>query len=179
MGGMGYILGGALTGLGRGVAMVGEADMESAKAAAIEELRTRNRRAEIGMQAEANDHNDATRQARGDFYDSRKSARAHGEKLAEIGAQEKREITVAEAKAQLDLSNDKALEKFKKDIDSGEVKESIEGDDGNVYLVYKSGRIANTNVKFRPKQSDSSDEPLLTPRRGGAANNDPLGIRGN
>src|SRR3546814_8299672 len=76
MGSAGYIIGGALQGIGGAMAQQAQMDAEQRRQFALENLRQQNSQSNMRLQADLNDANAARSDARGDFYDARKTSRS-------------------------------------------------------------------------------------------------------
>lgn len=176
MGGLGHVLGGALQGIGQGMAMQAKEDMESRRSLALENLRSQNQRAETTLTADLNDRNAARNTARqtsstiavnkeqGKITAGR-DATLHGYQVDEIklrGAIDK------QLKSQ-DAATAAEAARLKSEIDGGQVKDITAGGDGFYYKTYLNGKTERTNIPVAPKDlvgSSSGGGDILGQVRG-------------
>ncbi len=169
MAGLGYIVGGALQGLGSGLAKQAELDITSRRDAALEALRTQNRRSEMQFDADLRDRNDA-----------RSSERETNKAITVGKANTANTITIDDARTKNDITlkkmdfsnqqtmaklngaisrqNDAAAIRLRRDLESGDIAETFEADDGQIWGLSKTGERKPTGVYFNPKPVKS--DPL-------------------
>jgi len=184
MGSLGYIVGGALQGIGGAMGQQAQADADQRRQIALENLRQQNQQANMRMQADLNDQNASKSDARADYYGARKTARdATVEEVSDkrkFGYQvelKKMDFANDEQKARLESTlaqgRDAATLQLRAQIESGEIKQIVESGDGQYYAIRGDGSQVATGVKVPPKvlQSGSGSGSIVDAyrNRGGGA----------
>lgn len=82
------LLGGALQGVGSGLAIQAQNEVTQRREMAMEQLRAKNRQDEMASSADLQDRNAGRAAARGDFYGARDDARQAGYRKEELGIQQ-------------------------------------------------------------------------------------------
>lgn len=185
MGGFGTILGGALTGLGAGIAKQGEMDYETRRQSALETLRqqnaqalegTRNQNAQSNMRIQAEEQRTTQRERAllDDKLDENSQNRRTGAtiKINQVQAENEKAlvkfrsnaaINEYQSKAATDLANELAVA----GQTVGEMKVAA---DGSIWAYSKTGKkLGNSNPgKFNPPAtSGASGEGSALSRAGG------------
>lgn len=161
--GFGAIIGGALTGLGKGIAEQGAENARARSAMALEELRAKRDSEKLVQTADLQDRNATRSDARTDYYEARKTERDTGSKL-KVG------ITLENARA----ANDRAMESMKQNFQSnqsaiefgrktaeearraGELIDRYEtAEDGSLIGITQTGKIYRSSVKLAPRNQYS------------------------
>lgn len=179
MGGFGYIVGGALQGLGQGMAAQGQADAASRREAALEALRTQNRRAEVTMDADLRDRNDA-RSTQRDTNKQITVGKANTQNSIIVdGVRTNNDIklksvdlanskSLARLNAALDTQKDAASQRLRESLSTGDITQTFEADDGQIWGLTKGGQRVSTGVFFAPKTlKDGEDGSGLISRARG------------
>lgn len=162
MGYLGTVLGGALQGIGAGIVQQGQ---QKAEAAAVEAKETAAMRREVALENLRNQNAMSRDRTQSDLKvgemkvgaqlddtkDARHIARTTGSQIAVDKARTQNDITITQVKARLDRDNSTAAIQLKAQIDSGQVKDTVEDDDGNIYAIMADGTTKNTGIKFRPR----------------------------
>lgn len=162
MGALGYIVGGAMQGIGGAMQQKAVSDAEERRQIALENLRQSNQQANLQLQAKLNDQNAANSDARGDFYDARKTARGatvdEASDKRKFGYQvelKKMEFANDEQKARLESAlatgRDAATLNLQAQIQRGEIRQIVESGDGQYYAIRGDGSRVATGVKVPPK----------------------------
>ncbi|QUT04067.1 hypothetical protein KFK14_13010 [Sphingobium phenoxybenzoativorans] len=169
MAGLGYIVGGALQGLGSGLAKQAELDITSRRDAALEALRTQNRRDEATLTADLTDRNNARSTQRDTdkqiaigkaatdnqiIVDDHKTT--NDIKLKKIDFNNSQ--SMARLNSALSQQNDAASQMLRRKLESGEIAQTFEADDGQIWGLSKTGERKPTGVYFNPKPTKS--DPL-------------------
>ncbi|SKB32271.1 hypothetical protein [Sphingopyxis flava] len=180
MGSLGYIVGGALQGIGSGMAQQAQSDAEERRQMALENLRQQNAQSNMRLQAELNDTNAAKSDARGDYYDARKTERG-----ASVDAQsDARKFGYQVQLKKMDFANDiertrlesalaqgrdAATLQLRAQIERGEIRQIVESGDGQYYAIRGDGSQIATGVKVPPKAMEDGTGSIANARaaRGG------------
>lgn len=177
MGGLGYVLGGALQGLGSGLAAQGQADAAQRREIALENLRTQNRRTEMVMGADLTDRNDARSTARNTSKEITVGRAAATNQITVDGARTSNDIKLrtvdfrnqqqmARLNAALDTQRDASSQRLRQQLESGEISQTFEADDGQIWGMTKGGQRVATGVYFAPKtMTDGKESSDLMPSR--------------
>lgn len=177
MAGLGYFLGGALQGLGSGLSMQGQSDAAARRDMALETLRAQNRKTEMSYDADLRDRNDARSTARdttrqitvGKANTANQikvdNARTDNDiKLKNIDFRNQKDM--ARLNSALDTQRDAASQNLRKQLENGEVVNTFEADDGQIWGITRTGQRVETGVYFAPKSQTDGDDILGA--RGGA-----------
>lgn len=182
MGSMGYILGGAMQGIGGAMQQQAQADADERRQLALENLRQQNQQANLRTQATLNDENAAKSDARGDFYDARKTARG----ATVDQASDARKFDYQKQLKQMDFANDiqrtqlesvlaqgrdAATLNLRAQIESGQITQIVESGDGQYYGIRGDGSQVATGVRVPPKALETKADgsgSILDRARGGA-----------
>lgn len=160
MGGLGYMLGGALAGYGQGMAEVAKSAEEERKQIALENLRQQNQKAMQQSQYDLADRNnkraagyeadktlEINEQQAGIQADRDRRQHGYDVKMQDIRGNQ------AESQARLQASLNAAADKdrlaFQAKLDSGQVQSVQESPDGYA-IIYRDGRVEKTNIKPMP-----------------------------
>lgn len=166
MGSLGYIVGGALQGIGGAMGQQAQADADQRRQIALENLRQQNQQTNMRTQADLNDQNAAKSDARADYYGARKTARDatvdEASDKRKFGYQvelKKMEFANDEQKARLESTlaqgRDAATLQLRAQIESGEIRQIVESGDGQYYAIRGDGSRVATGVKVPPKAMES------------------------
>lgn len=182
MAGLGYVLGGALQGLGSGLAAQGQADATQRREIALENLRTQNRRGEMVMDADLRDRNDARSTTRDTSKQITVGKANTSNQITVDTARTKNDIQLktidyrnqqqmARLNSALDTQRDASSQRLRQQMQSGEISETFEADDGQIWGLTKGGQRVATGVYFAPKtMTDGEDSSgLLASRAQGGA----------
>lgn len=182
MAGLGFVLGGALSGYGQGMAEVGRSAEEERRAIALENLRNQNQSKRTQEQYDLMDRN-AERQTERETDKTIKVNEINHQNDIEIlgakGSQDEKKLRLQSA---LDREETAASLKLQKELGSGKVHQVIEGGDGYYHVVYSDGRKENSGIKITPAKmagglggssflasleddGSSDSEPVVTPSR--------------
>lgn len=175
MGSMGYIIGGAMQGIGGALQQQTIQDAEERRQIALENMRQQNQQTNMRMQAQLNDENAANSDARSDFYDARKTARTatvdetrDKRKFGYDVEMKKIEFTNDLARSKLDsalaMGRDAASARLKAQIERGEIRQIVEGGDGQYYAIRGDGARQATGVRT---PVEKPDEQFTLPNRPG------------
>ena len=169
MGSMGHIIGGALQGIGAGLAQQEQTKADERRQMALEALRQQNQQTNMRMQADLNDQNAAKSDARQDFYgarevqrgasvDQQKDARKFGYEVQ----LKKMEFANDEQRTRLEsaLTSQRSAEsaRLQSQIQSGEIKQIVESGDGQYYGIRGDGSQVATGVKVPPKALETKGD---------------------
>lgn len=162
MGGMGAFLGGALQGIGAGLAAEGRQRWEDRREMALQQLRGQQA-AELASKQHANRKDEIATQAQFDNWkDSQKTERTTASTIATDRAKTDNDIRVVSAREQSDrrlevLRNNLGIKrdaaktaadaKAEKDLQAGEIKETFVSGDGYLWVVPKRGAPYQTSAK--------------------------------
>lgn len=188
------LLGGALQGLGAGIAAKGQADAEERRQIALENLRAKNQ-----SEKDARDHSnekDRLTQQYGlmDTNNAKQTARETDAAIVKDNVRTKNDITIKGVEhkqkvelTQIDFKNDQAManlqgaiqrsntaasQRLAKDLESGEVTQLFEGGDGTYYQMRRDGTITTTGIATPVKETSKSGSVLdraREARQGGAS----------
>lgn len=183
MGGLGSVIGGALSGIGAGIAQQGQLDFQQRRDMALENLRNQNQQANMRVQAEEQRTTQEAGAKLDDWKDSRSNERRTSSTMtidknrsALDTAQRER---LAKLETQLRTQQSVQTAQIEAQIRSGEITDTLQDDQGNFYAVYKDGRTKPLNIKGAPKApTGGSAGGLIFDRAGGGgappANRPPL-----
>lgn len=169
MAGLGYIVGGALQGLGSGLAKQGEMDAAARREAALEALRARNRRDEMVADADLRDRNDA-RSTQRDTSKQIVVGKANTQNTIVVDdARTKNDIklkaidlgnstALARLNSALDIKRDAASQQLRQQLEAGEITQTFEADDGQIWGLNRGGQRVATGVYFAPKTMKDGEE---------------------
>lgn len=171
----GYIIGGLLSGIGQGMAQQAQSDAQARREIALENLRSQNKRAEtetahgyrvaeMGTQADLNDRNDA-----------RKTERDTSSKIIVGNAETKNQISIDNAKSKNDAvlarlqsglrMNEEQSKSAQRMVEAAtqagqEVKDTVVGTDGTLYIIAKDGRTLSKSKPgmFNPTGQSAADD---------------------
>lgn len=178
MGYLGTVLGGALQGIGAGIVQQGQAKAETEAATAketaamrrevaLENLRNQNAMSRDKSQSDLKVGEMKVGAQLDDWKSANQTKRTTGSQIAVDKARTQNDITITQLKARLDRDNSTAATQLKAQIDSGQIKDTVEGDDGNIYAIMADGTTKNTGIKFRPKPTaggiGADAFPMATP----------------
>lgn len=193
--GFGRIFGGALEGAGAGISEMAASKELERRQAALENLRSQNTSREQVERAQLTDWADTRKTARdtnaelivGGQDNAAKAAREEADrkaKAAEKEADRQHDIRMQRIKSDLDLRNDKESAKFKADIESGLIVDTVVGEDGKWVGITKNGTAIRTTITatekdriYNPNEGKGSGSTLETLRGGGAATPAPVPSR--
>lgn len=170
--GSGFVLGGLLQGLGKGVSDLYEERRQNALANLKRQQDVEDRDAKI---AGAKDLAQIQTQGRKEVIEltgdqNRKTEEVKGrQRLEEIKTKGDVDVKIEGVKfendkqlkrlgAELDIKKDRASQELARDIDGGKVSSIEAADDGTMLVTYKNGTVVPKNVKLREKSSSSDDE---------------------
>jgi hypothetical protein len=176
---LGMIVGGALQGIGAGLGQKAQLDYEAMRQQALENLRSSNNRAEIGMRG-AQDRDTATHKSKlDDTNDARHVARTTNSQIVVDNARTTNDIKIeqvkfgndremAKFKSALDVSADEIKQRIGAAIDAGQVKEVIKGGDGQYWAIQQDGQRVPTGIMV-PEEGGGSiltkkPAPTATPK---------------
>ena len=185
MGALGFIVGGAMQGIGAALATQTQEENRNRHETALENLRQQNRREEIGLQGDIQDRNAARNDDRADRNDARGVARRtkatmatdthragitrdennqkfnHEVQLTAIRNQNERGMT------KLRSALGRADAAYERSLTAGDVVEELEGGDGFYWYRTRDGRNTRTNVPVPPRATSSGGSSILDEARGG------------
>lgn len=152
MGTLGYIVGGALQGIGGAMGQQAQADADQRRQIALENLRQQNTQSNMRMQADLND--DLARNQ--DMRDITKEG--HKFQLDIIGKKLDHGYTLDElsARSKMNLDNTLAEISARAGVDASQVSSVEPGGDGFYYVVTKNGSIRKTDMPVPEKQLETS-----------------------
>ena len=174
MAGLGFAIGGALQGLGAGLAQQGASDAAARREMALEAARSANKRME---QQSAYDLGE---QSADKALERSKQLATHtsGLRVGEGGIAAENQIKIDTAKTvndlklkTLDFKNQQTLERLKgaitrensaaaaklqQELNAGDIQRTFEAANGEVWTMRVDGRIQSTGVFMAPKASEST-----------------------
>lgn len=168
----GFILGGALGGVGKGMQMQAEQNAlerrEARLAAARQAERQEDREWKLQDDSAAEDRT-ARRDRRLHNYDQENEATKFGNQSALAdkadkaeAAKEKREeartIRLETFRSQLGMVETEFEKKLAKQLESGEINDILESEDGTYIAVDKNGRTRSLGFKAKPKPESATGE---------------------
>lgn len=183
MGGLGYVIGGALSGLGAGLAKQAEMDWQQRRDMALESLRAEREQSNIAAQGQ---QQRITQEREADLND-RNAARATARQTTSTITIDKNRSTldtarqerIARVESQLRRTDAEAADKLKRASAAGEVSDTFQDDQGNWYALMKNGKalpLTTGNDKRQIKgtvrtygKSESNDAPLTQSGTGGGS----------
>lgn len=169
MGALGYIVGGAMQGIGAAWAQQTRDDASRRHEMALENLRQQNQRENMGMQADYQDRNAQRSDERGDFYDARRTERTtsattvldrnrsqlnreeadqqfgHRVALTRIENANEREMAAIRSR----LGREDAA--YAQALEAGDVTETLTGADGYYYFRRRNGETVRSTVQAPPE----------------------------
>jgi len=170
MGGLGYLAGGMITGLGQGMVKTAEfkmnqqaedrrADAQMRREAALEALRHQYRGDEMVQQGEVAVKTEAGKYAAAEPFkvaDDQRTAkreaenddRQHRNRLSEIGAEGSKQERLARLSSGLSAANTRAAALLEHQLRAGDIADTFQGDDGMTYIIRKDGTTQSTGVRF-------------------------------
>lgn len=158
MGGLGMVLGGALQGVGQGMAMQAKDDLETRRSTALENLRNQNESAGRIQTADLQDRNDARKTARttdSTIVVNRTQAETQAQRDARLQGYEQSNIRLRGAIDSAQASNSAAASaeaaKVEREWKSGQVTDIKAGADGFYYKITAAGVEVKTNIPVAPK----------------------------
>lgn len=161
--GIGAVIGGALQGFGAGVAQQGAIDAKARFDAALESTRTQNKRAEMTMQADLQDRNDARSVSRGtdaklvvEGVKAKNDAAADDRKFSQQVKLKAIDLSNDMAKARLQDALSRASDATKRAMESGDITDVKQGDDGQYYGITRTGETKALGVYAAEKESDEA-----------------------
>lgn len=187
----GDFLGGALQGIGAGIATKGKMDMDAAAAAAKEEamskremmlaqMNTTNKREEQKQASDLRMEETRYEWDRKDAASANADARALKAELAKLGVQFANAAKLETLKGQ----QERLTAGAKAALDGNEVVGTKTAEDGSVMLYTRSGKFIKAGFKERPTGAAAAaaadpDNPFATPGAKPPANRPPLSSFGN
>lgn len=173
MGGLGYVIGGALSGLGAGLAKQAEMDWQQRRDMALEGLRAQREQSNIAAQGQ---QQRITQEREADLND-RNAARATARQTTSTITIDKNRSTldtarqerIAKVESQLRRTDAAAAEALKRASAAGEVSDTFQDDQGNWYAIMKDGSPKPLNVKGTVKKSTQSPLEMGIPATTGPA----------
>lgn len=165
MGGLGMVLGGALSGFGAGLAKQGEMDFQQRRDTALENLRNQNQQTNMRIQADEQ----RTTQAEGAKLDDWKDSRSNERRTSSTMTIDKNRNTLdtaqrerlAKLEASLRTQQSTQTAQIEAQIRSGEITDTLQDDQGNFYAIYKDGRTKPLNIKGAPKAVKGAGGSIL------------------
>lgn len=185
----GFVLGGALQGIGAGLIGMGQQQAATAASAAAErrDIALENLRNELAtkrdvkqgeIQRQTATHASGLRRQEmaldygfKDVNDARANNRTTKSQVTLKSIDASNAQNLARLNASLARQNDAASTQLRAAIENGQIKDTFEGLDGNIYAVFFDGRTKNTGVKYAPKTADAGTGAISSAvaARGGAA----------
>lgn len=167
MGGLGYMLGGALAGYGQGMAEVAKSAEEERKQIALENLRQQNQKAMQQSQYDLADRNDARSTARETNktievnkvqagIQAERDDRLHGNEVDLLNRRNEQSMREIRERGRIDRSNSAEAARIQQEYDSGQLKSIEKGGDGYYYKVYQNGKTEKTAIPVPPPESTDS-----------------------
>ena len=184
--GIGMVLGGALQGLGNGMAEQARSDIEQRRQMALENLRQSNDLAKIDKQGEINRQNTTLEYQQRDLNDARSTARNTQSRMAvdnnQAGhqrADRQQQFTQQLQLKQIDFKNDTAklrlqsalgmdAARFQQGLEANEFADIQEGSDGQLYRVSKGGGVTALGISAPPKATSGGGTIAEMRNRGGS-----------
>lgn len=189
MSGLGYFLGGALNGIGQGIAKQGELDAEQRRQMALENLRSSNslaqedrrsanQMAENAAQAEDTRKTDQGRATLDDWKDARHTDRTTSSTMKIDQARQVMDVAkmrvsaaISEAQRANDTQRAIQLQTALRQLEGGDIKDVVASGDGRYYGITKSGQKIDLGITASDKQlySGSGSNPYGGLTGGGGA----------
>lgn len=159
--GLGNIIGGALQGFGKGTAEVGRMAADERRQIALQEMRSKSAAQQTEQRYDLADRNASRSDSRSDFFGARNAERNSVAKEASDGRKFEQQVKLKK----IDFENDKQMTKLRGSIDrdnteagvrlrasieQGEVKQVLEGSDGQYHAVFGDGKTQATGVGVVP-----------------------------
>ena len=182
----GFILGGALSGVGKGLAMQAEQNALERREARLAAARQAERQEDRSWRKEdlqIAEDSTARRDQRLHNQDKEKLGLQFGNqvelaKQAETAEQrealreEQRTYRLEAFRSQLDINKSAALAKIGKQLEAGDIYDIQEGEDGTVYAVTKGGKVRSLGTKA-PKKAEAGGSSTLLPSQSSARLTEP------
>lgn len=187
MGSFGYILGGAMQGIGGAMATQAQEENRSRHETALENLRQQNRREEIGLQADAQDRNASRNDDRADRNDARGVARRtsatmttdthragitadensqkFNQQVQLVAIQNRNEQSMAQLRSALG----RADAVYEQEYTAGHVVAEMEGGDGFYWFRTRDGQVRRSPVPVPARATSSGGSTVLDQARGNTA----------
>lgn len=171
MAGLGSVLGGALSGVGAGIAKQGEMDFIQRRDTALENLRNQNQ--QESMRVKANEQR-TTQREQADLSD-RNSAREEARRTSSTMIIDKNRSQLdtdsrerlARLESQLRINQTAQTAQIEAQIRSGEITDTLQDSEGNWYAIYKDGKPKPLNIKGAPKAAAGGGSILDRAASGG------------
>lgn len=179
MGGLGHVIGGALQGIGQGMAMQVKDNLETKRATALEKLRAENDSARLVQQANLQDRNasrQTDRETNKTIIVNRNQAETQAQRDARLQGYEQSNIrlrgAIDSAQASNNAAANAAAAQVEREWKSGQVTDIKAGADGFYYKITAAGVEVKTNIPVAPKDlvggGGLGGEGVLGQVRGGA-----------
>lgn len=166
--GLAHALAGAMAGAGKGIAQVGLEELELRRLTTLENLRSRNNRAEQNQKYDLADRNDARQTERSTNADitkagveegitARSDARRHGyaKELKQIDFNN--DVELRRVASQLNISEDEV----KRKRDAREINRIEEDGDGKFTIFYNNGTAKRTDVPAQQRTTSGNGGSAL------------------
>lgn len=177
MGGLGTVLGGALSGFGAGIAKQGELDWQQRRDMALEGLRNQNQQDNMRLQASEQRTTQREQADLNDRNDARKTARDTSSTMTIDKNRSQLDTASRERLARLEsaLRSQQTAEsaRIEAQIRSGEIIDTLQDADGNYYALYRNGQQKPLNIKGAPKAPPGGAGSNILDRAGGAPGSQP------
>lgn len=152
MGGLGFLLGGAMSGYGQGMAEVGRSAEEERRTIALENLRSQNTSKRTEEQYNFMDRNAERQTERETGKAMEVNKQKHGFDIEIMGAEGSQKEKQMRLQSTLDREETAASLKLQQELGTGKVHQVIEGGDGFYHVVYSDGRKENSGIKITPSK---------------------------
>lgn len=170
MGGLGYFIGGALSGIGQGIARQGEMDAEQRRQTALENLRQQNsialedrrsanQRQEIAVQGEEQRKSQESSARWQDWGDARSNDRRTSSTIKIDKVRNALDIAKVQVQARLeeaqrnnDTQRQIQLQGALRQMENGDIKDVVASGDGRYYGVTKGGQKIDLGITAPDKQ---------------------------
>jgi hypothetical protein len=160
MAGLGMVLGGALSGLGAGIAKQGEMDFEQRRMLALENTRQQNAQTNMRAQGEEQRTTQREKALLDDQLNENENRRVTSRTITldknrnalDIAKSER----LAKVESQLRRTDAAAAETLKRETDAGQVSDTFQDDQGNWFVLYKNGSQKPLGVKGTPRTSGTA-----------------------